>query len=245
MSLSVDNLTFGYSENRRILKNISFEAESGELTSVLGRNGAGKSTLFKCILGIIRNYEGEIFIHGRSMIGISARELSGLIAYIPQSHYPAFNYSVLDMVLMGSANQLKSTGSPGKRQETEALKALEKMNILHLADRGFGQISGGEQQLVLMARAILQNTGVWLLDEPLASLDYGNQTRVLQRLKKLSEDGYLIVQSIHNPDQAKKYSDRIIALADGAVIDEGKPDEILNEKLIKRLYGDDVEWHQC
>jgi len=240
--LSVRDLSFGYKGVDPVLKELSFHAQGGELVSLLGKNGAGKSTLFKCILGLIRDYAGKIEINGEDMRNVSAKELARRVAYIPQSHYPSFNYSVLDMVLMGAANQLSSMGSPGKRQEEQALAALEKTGILHLASRGFAQISGGEQQLVLMARALLQNAGIWILDEPLASLDYGNQIRVLKQLRQLASEGYLILQSIHNPDQAYRYSDRILGMSDGKVICDGSPEEVMDAELIHVLYGKDADW---
>jgi len=238
----VHDLRFGYKGFHPTLKGLSFSARGGELISLLGKNGAGKSTLFKCILGLIRDYEGSAEINGEDTKTMSARQLAGKVAYIPQSHYPSFNYSVLDMVLMGSANQVSSLGSPGAREEQKAIQALERTGIVHLAERGFSRISGGEQQLVLMARAILQNAGIWILDEPLTSLDYGNQVRVLKQLKMLSSDGYLILQSIHNPDQAYRYSDRILGMAEGKLICDGRPEEVMDARLIRSLYGEDTDW---
>lgn len=240
--ISVKDLSFSYGKDREVLRTVSFEASPGDLVSILGKNGAGKSTLFKCLLGILRNYEGEIRIGGGDVRHLSAGKLSRKAAYIPQSHYPAFNYTVLDMVLMGAASRLGSLGTPGKKQEEEALRALERMNILHLRDRGFSGLSGGEQQLVLMARAMMQNAGIWILDEPLSSLDYGNQIRLLKRLRELSGEGYLIIQSIHDPDMAYQYSRRILALSGGRLLADGKPSEVMNEELIQRLYGEDIIW---
>lgn len=239
MGICVEHLTFSYGSHI-VLGDISFEAKEGELISILGPNGVGKSTLFRCILGLNHDYNGTITIDGRNMRALSERELARCIAYIPQSHYTAFNYSVLDMVLMGATNQLSGIGTPGKRQVEEALTALEKMQIIHLKDRGFSQISGGEQQLVLMARALLQNARIWLLDEPVANLDFGNQIKVLSILKKMTKEGYLVIQSTHNPDQTYLFSDRILALQKGKVIALGKPEEIYNIDLIKQLYDIDV-----
>lgn len=239
MGICIEHLSFSYG-NHMVLNDINFTAHDGQLISILGPNGVGKSTLFRCILGLIRPAIGTITINGRNMKSMSERELAKNIAYLPQSHYPAFNYSVFDMVLMGAANQLSSIGMPGKRQEEEATAALEKMKILHLKERGYSQISGGEQQLVLMARALLQNARIWLLDEPVANLDYGNQIKVLSRLKKMTEEGYLVIQSTHNPDQTYLFSDSILALQNGKVIAQGKPEEVFTDKLMKQLYDIDV-----
>jgi len=240
-AFEIRDLHFAYKNGREILKGINLELTYGNLVSILGKNGAGKSTLFKCMLGLVKNYSGEILIDGEDVKSISAKQLAGKVAYIPQSHFPSFNYSVLDMVLMGTANQISGIGSPGNRHIESAEKALARVGISELRDRGYAQISGGEQQLVLMARAIVQDARIWMLDEPLASLDYGNQIRVLNQLKDLSRDGYLIIQSIHNPGQAYRYSDNVIALSDGIIIKYGKPEEVISAELINTLYNIDID----
>ena len=241
-ALIIDSLHFGYTADRPVLRGVDLIADRGELVSILGQNGAGKSTLFRCILGLIRHYQGSVRIDAKEGKTISPKELASKVAYIPQSHYSSFNYSVLDMVLMGSAGALSAAQNPGRKEEARAREALERVGMLKLCDQGFAQISGGEQQLVLMARAIVQNADIWVLDEPLASLDYGNQIRVLTQLKNMASNGYLILQSIHNPDQAYRYSDRIIALKDGTVLACGKPSEVMDEALLKEIYGDDISW---
>ncbi|MGI6545455.1 MAG: ABC transporter ATP-binding protein [Fastidiosipilaceae bacterium] len=240
-SLKVSNLTFAY-DQEIILNDLSFSAEGGELISILGPNGVGKSTLFRCILGLLNRYDGNILIANKNAKKIKAREIAKLVAYIPQSHVLTFNYSVLDMVLMGSANRICSIGSPKKQEKAEAQAALEKIGILDLEARGFNHLSGGEQQLVLLARAVMQNAPIWILDEPLANLDYGNQISMLQQLKRLAADGYLILQSIHNPNQAYQFSDRVIGLSEGRIIADGNPKQIMDNALIKALYGNQVEW---
>ena len=240
-SLMVSNLSFAY-DQEMILNDLSFSAAGGELISILGPNGVGKSTLFRCILGLLNRYDGDILIANKNAKKIQAREMAKLVAYIPQSHVLTFNYSVLDMVLMGSANRISSIGRPKKQEKAEAKEALEKIGILDLEERGFNHLSGGEQQLVMLARAVMQNTPIWILDEPLANLDYGNQISILQQLKRLAADGYLILQSIHNPNQAYQFSDRIIGLSKGRIIADGHPKQIMNNALIKALYGNQVKW---
>ena len=239
-SLMVSNLSFAY-DQEMILNDLSFSAAGGELISILGPNGVGKSTLFRCILGLLNRYDGNILIANKNAKKIQAREIAKLVAYIPQSHVLTFNYSVLDMVLMGSANRISSIGRPKKQEKAEAKEALEKIGILDLEERGFNHLSGGEQQLVMLARAVMQNTPIWILDEPLANLDYGNQISILQQLKRLAADGYLILQSIHNPNQAYQFSDRIICLSEGRIIADGHPKQIMNNALIKALYGNQVK----
>lgn len=167
--------------------------------------------------------------------------MAKLVAYIPQSHYPSFNFSVFDMVLMGTSIQVSNISSPGRKQIELAEIALERLGIAHLRDRGYTRISGGERQLVLMARALVQEAKVLILDEPTANLDFGNQVHVLTQIKSLAREGYTIIQSTHNPDQTFMFSDYVLALKGGEVLAQGTPAEIFSEKLIQTLYGVDVE----
>ncbi len=240
MNLEVKNLSFSYGE-RKVLKDICFSAEYGELLSVLGPNGVGKSTLFRCILGLLVPQQGEILVDGRAVGQMEASRLAGYIAYIPQSNNPAFNYTVLDMVVMGTTAQLGSFRIPGSNERKQAVRSLERLGIGHLRDRGYGTISGGERQLVLIARAMAQQARLLVMDEPSANLDYGNRIRVMQTVKELVRDGYGVIQSTHDPDQAFLYSDKILALLDGQVLAWGTPEKVICDSLISRLYGVDVE----
>lgn len=240
MSIEVSNLKFSYGD-RLIIDDISFAAEDGQLISVLGPNGVGKSTLFRCVLGLLKDYKGKIFLNGKDIKKLSTGEMAKLIAYIPQSHYPSFNYSIFDMVLMGTAVQVSSISSPGKKQIDIVNRALKKMGIYHLKDRGYMQISGGERQLVLLARALVQDAKILVMDEPTSNLDFGNQIKVMIQIRNLAKEGYTIIQSTHNPDQTFLFSDKIIAMKGGRIIKYGKPDDIISNELIQSLYDVDVE----
>ena len=240
MSLRVENLHFSYGE-REVLKGISFSAEYGEFLSVLGPNGVGKSTLFRCLLGLLHSSNGSVNVDGRDISGMSAVQLARSMAYIPQSHNPVFNFSVLDMVLMGTTSQVGRFAVPGKEQIALAEAALERLGIAHLKDRGCGQISGGERQLVLIARAIAQQAKILVMDEPSANLDFGNKLRVMKTVKGLTDDGYTVIQSTHDPDQAYLYSDKILAIYDGKVLAWGVPQDVMTDTMISRLYNVDVE----
>lgn len=240
MSLEIKDLSFSYGD-RRILKNISLSVPDGCLLSVLGPNGVGKSTLFRCILGLLHSYTGSCLINGGNTLDMSAKQRAMLIAYIPQTHYPAFNYSVLDMVLMGTAHRVSGVSSPGSECVAQAHAALERLGIAHLRDRGYMQISGGEQQLTLIARALVQQASVLIMDEPTANLDYGNRTLVLSEIKSLTNDGYTVIQSTHDPEQAYIYSDLIAALKDGRILRCGAPSDVFDASLIRELYGVEAE----
>ena len=240
MSIEVRHLSFSYG-SRQVLRDVSFSVGKGRLLSVLGPNGVGKSTLFRCILGLLHGFQGEITVDGTAVSTLGARELARKVAYIPQSNYPAFQYSVFDMVLMGTTAQSRGFSPPGPNQEAAALEALERLDISHLADRSYTRLSGGERQLVLIARALAQQSTVLLMDEPTANLDYGNQIRVLTKVRALADAGYTIVQSTHNPEQSYLFSHQILAMKDGQVLAHGAPGEVMNEDLIKALYGIDAE----
>lgn len=154
MTIEVSSLHLSYG-NRLVLDDINFTAQTSQLLSIIGPNGVGKSTLFRCILGLLTNYQGEILINDLDIRDLDIREMARRIAYIPQSHYPYFNYSVFDMVLMGTSVQVSVVSSPGPRQIEMVEYTLERLGISHLRNRGYTQISGGEQQLVLLARALV------------------------------------------------------------------------------------------
>lgn len=243
MELTVKDLKFGYG-CFPVLKGIDFSFNKGELVCVLGKNGAGKSTLFRCILGLLKGYQGEVLIDGAECRRLSERELAGKIAYIPQNHDTAFSFSVLDMVLMGTTASLPRFAGPGQKEKDRALNALKLLRIDHMKDRIFGQISGGEQQLVLIARAIAQEAKILVMDEPCSSLDYGNQIRVMEELRALSEKGYLIVQSTHNPEHVFCFAHKALVMMDGKITALGQPDKILTKELLEGVYQVPIEIYE-
>ena len=236
MAIEVKNLSFSYG-GEPVLRNVSFSAQKGERIAVLGPNGAGKSTLFRCLLGFLRPQAGQILLDGQPLFRYSRRELAARIAYIPQSHSPAFNYTVLDSVLMGATGRLGSFSSPGRAETERALRILESLGIAHLAGRGCRKISGGERQLMLLARALVQDAELLVMDEPTASLDYGNSYRVMERIEALGEAGYTVIFSTHEPNQAFRYAGRVLALRDGGIAADGAPGGVLTPEVLSRLYG--------
>lgn len=236
MTVDVEHLAFAYNE-KPVLTDVSFHAGEGQFLSILGPNGAGKSTLFRCILGLQTRYTGSVRIGGTDTKALSPREMAGLVAYIPQSSRPTFNYSVFDIVLMGASRKLSPFSAPGREDKERCQWALEKMGIEDLAQRCFHRLSGGEQQLVMIARALMQDAPVLMMDEPTANLDYGNQLLVMRRARALAAEGYTVIQTSHAPEQCYLFSDRILALSGGRVIQDGPPAEVLTGETVETLYG--------
>ena len=219
MILSVQNLTFSYADHT-VLEDVSFDVDRGEFLSLLGPNGVGKSTLFRCMLGTLTGYRGRVLVEGQEIRTLPQSQRARRIAYIPQIHRPTFGYTVLDTVLMGTTRHLSPFASPKQTQMEAALDALDRVGVSALSDRSFAHLSGGEQQLVLIARA----------------LDYGNQLRVLQQVRALSREGYTVLLSTHNPQHALTFADRVLALHQGAVAAHGPAREVLTPALIRKLY---------
>lgn len=240
MSVKVENLGFSYGPHQ-VLRDISFEVAEGTLVNVLGPNGTGKSTLFRCILGLNRTYTGTIVVNGKDIRNLSIRERAREMAFIPQAHKPIYDYAVLDVVLMSSGAGSGAFFMPKQRDIDRAYDALERIGIGFLADRPYTQISGGEQQLVLIARALAQNAGTIIMDEPTSALDYGNTVRVLSCARQLAEDGLTIIQSTHQPDQAFLYADKTLVLHEGGLMAYGEPKDIITANLISKIYGVEVE----
>lgn len=204
---------------------------------MLGPNGCGKTTLFKCIMGIFQPSGGDVQVYGQSLRSMSRQENAHNIAYIPQVHTPTFNYSVFDVVLMGRACYVGNHMSPRKQDHEIVWQALETMNITHLAQKGYAEISGGERQLVLIARALVQQSKILVMDEPTSNLDYGNQVGVLQEVRNLcDQQGHLIIMSSHNPDHAFSYASKVLIMKDGQVLSYGAPSQVVDSRNLESIY---------
>lgn len=237
MILSAEHLSFSYPGEKRILNDLSFEAESGKFISVLGPNGAGKSTLFRCILGVLPGFSGKVFLDGKYLNDWTPKERAAKIAYLPQVHRFGFHYTVLEVVLMGLSRSFSAFASPGKKEENLALEALRRVHAEELQKRDFSELSGGEQQLVLIARALAQNAGLLILDEPTSALDFGNRMHILSLLRELTREGYGVLLSTHEPQHALDFSDKVLALSGSGTAAFGPTKEVLTEDMLLNLYG--------
>jgi len=233
--LAVDHLAFGF-PGRRVGREVSFALADGEILCVLGPNGSGKTTLFRTLLGLLARQGGSITLDGTALDDLPRAAIARRVGYVPQAHAGYFAYSVREMVLMGRTAQLGAFGTPGLRDRRQADAALETLGIDALADRPFTEISGGERQLTLIARALAQEARLLIMDEPTASLDFGNQVRVLERLVQLAAQGIAVLFSTHDPDHAFLCAQRALLLAEGRVLALGPPREVIRSDTLERLY---------
>lgn len=231
----VKDLKFSY-KSKEILKGITFEIKSNEILSILGANGSGKSTLLKSMLGFLA-FNGEILVDKKHIKSYTKKELARLIAYIPQSSNPAYEYSVFDVVLMGALHKGSIFSSFSKRDEILATRNLEKLGILHLKNEAYTKISGGERQLTYIARALTQEAKIIFMDEPTNGLDFGNQIKLLEMIKGLKNEGKTIVLTTHHPRHAKFVSDRVLFLKNGVIFKIGSKDEAVRTENIDEIYG--------
>lgn len=236
MKLEVNNLSFSY-DQRRIFSDVSFSVESGEILSLLGPNGTGKTTLFKAVLGLNKTENGDILLNGKSIREWSRTKIAQFIGYVPQHHIPPFPFKVIDVILMGRTAYLKSFASPAKTDVDIALEAMEILNISYLKDKVYTEISGGERQLVLIARALAQKPELLIMDEPTSNLDFGNQIKVLQHIKHLAQSGLAIIMSTHYPDHALQYSSKVALMKDNSISRIGVPSLIITEENMRDIYG--------
>ena len=240
MTLAGRNLTIGYSE-RVVGRGLNLALEEGEALALLGPNGGGKTTLLKTLLGILQPLAGEALIDGRSLAVIPIRERARRIAYVPQSDVPTFAFSVESVVLMGRTAHGSLFSRPTAHDHAVAAHALDRFGIAHLNERPYTMLSGGERQLVLLARALAQEPQFIVLNEPTASLDFGNQGKVMREIRALAASGHGVLFTTHDPNHALRGADRAYLLRDGERLAEGPVADVLDRERLEALYGAPVE----
>lgn len=232
--IKVVNLSCSYGL-KKILNDINFSIEKGTVLSILGANGSGKSTLLKAIVGILP-YKGNIFIDNEDTKNISRKDRASLVAYVPQSSTIPFEFNVLEIVLMGRFHTSSFNLRYSKNDIDEACDALKKVGIEDFKNRIFKNLSGGEKQLVLIARALAQKSKIIIMDEPVTGLDLGNQMQLLDLISTLSQNGKIIIQTTHYPDHALRVSNKVLWLDKGQILAFGSPEEVINTQRIYDVY---------
>ncbi len=234
--LDIKNLSFSY-KNRFSLNNISFQIEKGQLCGLLGPNGSGKSTLFKCCLNFLQQYTGKIFINGKSIKKMSVLETARLISYVPQEHKPSFPYTVREIILMGRTPYMNSVFGLSQDDYKIVDEIINMLGIDYIADLSATEISGGQRQLVLIARAVAQNTPIMLLDEPTSALDFNNQIMIWKILKKISKQGKTVIVCSHEPNHILWFTDVVVTMYRGEVVSKGYTNQVLTEELLSYIYS--------
>jgi iron complex transport system ATP-binding protein len=233
--LEVRELAFGF-PGRTVGRDVSFTLATGDVMCVLGPNGGGKTTLFRTALGLLAPHGGSITLEGLPLSSLTRAEIARRAGYVPQGHSAYFAFTVREFVLMGRTAHLGAFASPAKKDIQVAERALESLGIAQLADKPVTEISGGERQLALVARALAQEPRLLVLDEPTANLDFGNQVRVLQKMTALARSGIAILFSSHDPDHAFLCATRALLLAEGRVLEAGAPREVIRADTLERMY---------
>ena len=240
MILEGKNLTIGYPD-RIVGSGLDVHLSKGEVLALLGPNGGGKTTLLKTLLGLLRPKAGEVRLGGVALSSRSIRQRAQLIAYVPQTHIATFAFSVETVVLMGRTAHGDLFARPTARDRMVAMAALDRLGIAQLAPRPYTMISGGERQLVLLARALAQEPQFIVLDEPTANLDFGNQGKVMREIRALAASDLGVLFTTHDPNHALRAADRACLLRDGKLVAEGSVQKILTREQLEALYGAPVQ----
>ena len=234
--ITVKNAAFSYDGRNELFSDLSFSLAAGEVLTILGRNGIGKTTFLRCLLGILPWTRGECLVDGQRP---DPAAVSNVIGYVPQSHAPAFPYTVFEMVMMGRARRIGLFRTPAAADRTRVAELLDLVGVLPLAERAATELSGGQLQMVYIARALAVEPKLMILDEPEAHLDFHNQMIVLRLLKKLSlEQNMTIVMNTHSPENALKISDKSLLMRRGEQL-FGATESLLSEENLRRFYDID------
>lgn len=241
MKLEVRELSCGYEASSPILKNVSFSVNSGEICCILGPNGVGKSTLFKSILKLIKPLSGKVFINDEDISGWNPKKMSQIMAYVSQSHTPPFPYLVKEIVMIGRMGKIGMLGQPSKKDYELVDKIIEEMKIGHLKNKVYTEISGGERQLLMIAKALAQEPQILILDEPTANLDYGNMIHVIETIRDLADNGICVIFTTHLPEQAFMCNAKTALLIRNEPVIFGDAVTTITEKNLNRAYQADIK----
>ncbi|SHI18720.1 iron complex transport system ATP-binding protein [Sporobacter termitidis DSM 10068] len=238
--LEVRDVSFYYRPDRPILRDISLELRSGDILCLLGPNGTGKTTLLRCILSLNKIKGGSIALEGQELSKVSAKKRAEMMAYVPQASSVTFPYEAGEIVLMGRVAHLALGSRPTEKDRRRAEEAMDKLEISHLSRYQFNEMSGGEKQMVLVARAVAQQARILIMDEPTANLDYCNQVKMLKVIKVLAEQGYAILMTSHFPDHAFLACSKAVLMRDGVIMAQGMPEEVVTTENLTALYSTPV-----
>ncbi|MHB8276995.1 MAG: ABC transporter ATP-binding protein [Candidatus Humimicrobiaceae bacterium] len=240
VALMVKNLSVNLG-GKQILDGVTFNVPKGGMTVLMGANGSGKTTFMRAICGNLQTDCGEITLFGKRLCNMKRSEHSRMVAYIPQAHTPVFCYSVLDFVLMGAVSSKSIYLQPNEKDIAHATSIITRLGMKDFIQTDYSILSGGERQLVLIARGLMQSAPLLLLDEPVANLDFANQYKIMNILKTLSQEEITVIAALHDPNLALKYADYIVLLQNArvvAVLTKEKADFACSlQNVLKNIYG--------
>lgn len=235
MNVRVADLEFAYPKFSLRVNGLTFE--NAKITAIVGPNGAGKTTLLKCIGAVLPIPRGSLFIDGRDLSSLKSRERARLVCYVPQEHDTTFNYTVSDFVLLGRAAFISPFALPSREDASAAAEALEFVGLAEYADRAISELSSGERRLVLIARALAQQSDILLMDEPTTFLDPKHETEIFQLVRKLADEKMkTILVTLHSLEMAVQHSDQMVFMKRGEVVAHGRSAEIFEDSLLERVY---------
>lgn len=241
MSLHIENLTAGYGKTN-VLSEVNLAVNQGCICALMGRNGSGKTTLMRCINAILKPARGMVMAMKKDVACLTRVEIARLISMVPQSGHTAFPFSCKEMILMSCANRIKVWSSPSSRENARARLVLKELEIWHLADRPFNQISGGERQLVMLARALFQDTPIMLLDEPNTHLDFSNQHTIMELMREVvKKRGVTALITLHDPNLSLYYCDRVAMMKKGRIVADGPTQDVMNDRILQEVLGENIQ----
>lgn len=235
--ISVEDASFAYTEGRYIWQHVNMQVEDGDCYCILGANGCGKTTLFSCLNGDNRLKSGRIMVNGKNIRDYSVTELAQTMGIVFQDHTAPFPYTALEVVRMGRAPYIGVFQTPDKEDTKMAMEVMEELEISHLADKKYTQISGGERQLVLIARTLCQKPQMILFDEPTSHLDFKNQAMVMRTIKRLSNRGLTMVMTSHFPNHVWQVGTNVALMGNGGIIAQGPVEQVMTEENLEATYG--------
>ena len=240
-AIQIVDLCFGYEKNKSVLDKVCFNVAQGNVVAILGKNGCGKSTLLDCIIGYNEFSQGSIKINEQDIKSLSDKDLAQNIAYISQKTDINLDYTVLEFILFGRNCRLKFGTSPIESDYEIAKSNAEKCGIAHLLSKDINKLSGGERQLVFIARALTQESPIIVMDEPTSSLDYGNQLKLYEMIKDLQSQGKTVIFTTHNPSHVLYLNCQVAVMQEGKITITGTAKDVINQATLKEIYGDIVE----
>ncbi len=241
MSLHIENIHAGYGK-ANVLDDVSLQVNQGCICALMGRNGSGKTTLMRCINAMLKPSRGRVTTMGLDITRLSRLEIARLVSIVPQSSDTAFPFSSMEMILMSCANRIKAWSAPSSREHARARLVLDELEIGHLSDRPFNQLSGGERQLVMLARALFQDTPVMLLDEPNAHLDFAHQHAIMELMRGVvKKRGVTVLIILHDPNLVLYYCDRVAMMKKGRIVTEGPTVDVMNDRVLREVLGNGIQ----